>query len=209
MKTYWGHPTLPFFLNFALGPLSSPATSTKHPGWRDTGWWGTPWAGGQILSSPRLSGIATTPVSFSPPPNREIQQQQLNRGRWRLCRDGRVTTPQWGTASPYISLSRVLPGWLLRGLDPPSLEKLGLCSSFAWGKKLGLFPCSAHSEKSGCWEHALSFRGHPRIFGPLILGPRRLRSCRSPHSHHHHQFPGSIRRQKGCSIFTSSWHLFS
>lgn len=61
----WDHPT-PFLLNIALHPLSSPTTSTKHPGWRDTGQWGPPWAGKQVLSSPGPSGIATAPMSFFP-----------------------------------------------------------------------------------------------------------------------------------------------
>lgn len=51
------------------------------------------------------------------------------------------------------------------------MERLELCSSVAWGKKLGPFPCTTSSEKWGCWEHALVFRAHPRTFGTLILNP--------------------------------------
>lgn len=201
-----GPPYSPFFLNIALGPLSSPATSTKHPGWRDTGRWGTPWAGGQTPSSPRLSGIATAPVSFFPSQQRNTAAAAKS-GRWRLCREGRVTILQWGTASPYISLSHVLPGWLLRGLDHPAWRSWGSAAVLHKARNWG-FSLLSSFWKNGMLGTCPRIQGHPRTFGPLILDPRRLRSCRSPHSHYHHQFPGSIRRQKGCSIFTSSWHLF-
>lgn len=85
---------------------------------------------------------------------------------------GKVTVPQQGTASACISLSQVFPWYLLRGLDLSSMERLGLCSCAAPGEKLGLFPSSALSEKTGCWEHALASRAHPRTFDPLILNPR-------------------------------------
>lgn len=44
--------TLLSFLNTALCPFSSPVTSPEYPGWRNTGQWGNPWAGGHVLSLP-------------------------------------------------------------------------------------------------------------------------------------------------------------
>lgn len=41
-----------FLKNIVLCPFSSPVTSTEHPGWRDTGQWDNPWAGGQVPSLP-------------------------------------------------------------------------------------------------------------------------------------------------------------
>jgi len=58
-------------------------------------------------------------------------------------------------------------------LDPQygnkSASLVGLCDGVTWGKKLVLYPCSAHSDKPECQEHALAFRAYPRTFGSLAL----------------------------------------
>lgn len=160
----WGHPTLLFFLNIALCPFSSPATSTEDPGWRNTGQWGNPWAGGPSLPLPQWVSSLLERNAAAP--------AAAESGKVRsLCK---VTLLQQGTSFLCISPSQFFPWVAFQGLDPIVWIGWSSAAVFHGARNWGLSPLQLNVKNRDAGNLPLYSELIPEHLIPSALTLRRL-----------------------------------
>lgn len=164
----WDHLTLLLFsvLLYAPSPPLPQAPSTQAG---QTQGDGVPCGLTDRSSPPHSSWTSPLPQQFLPSWQRNAAAAAKS-GKAKALEGGEGHHPTVrGRLSLQFSVTTGLPWVAFKGPGHPSVERLGLCSSVAWGKKPGPLPSPAHSEKLGCCPCT---QAHPKTLSPSILQPK-------------------------------------